>query len=351
MISTFTLLGIDAIPVTVEVDFLRRLPSVAIVGLPSVSVRESADRVRSAMLISGFSFPRQRVVVSLSPADLRKDGTGFDLAIAAAILEKAGHIPPVAERYAFIGELTLGGQVRPVRGAAAFARQHPEITLVCAEGMARKVAAMGGRAIGIQTLGQLGEVASLPLTPASANEETLPPVVDFADVRVDLGILQELALAARTRTPVILVGPPGCGKTMLAARCPGLLPDMTTEEVREVSVVQDAAGLLGDASLRRERPFRAPHHSISVAGMTGGALLRPGECSLAHRGVLFLDEVSEFPRQVMDAGCVREKRVPSLDSCGFTAGLQAQPTRLQPVSSVKHRGHEVLPAACLDDRT
>lgn len=300
MISTFAVHGLDAVPVTVEVDLLNRLPSIAIVGLSALSVRESADRVRSAMLAGGMDFPRRRVVVSLAPADLRKDGTGFDLPIAVAIMEKAGQIPPVPEGYAFAGELTLGGELRDVRGAAAFGRQHPDITLVCGEGMARRVAAMGGRAVGICTLGQVTELSSLPLTPAPLAVST-PAKLDFADTRVDFEVLQQLAMAAHTRTPVLLVGPPGCGKTMLAARCPGLLPDLNDDEIREVTAIRDAAGLMGDASLRLERPFRAPHHSISVAGMLGGARLRPGECSLAHRGVLFLDEIAEFPRHVREA--------------------------------------------------
>lgn len=300
MICTFALVGLEAVPVTVEVDLQNRLPSVAIVGLPSLSVRESADRVRSAMLARGLAFPRCRVVVSLAPADLRKEGTGFDLPVAVAIMEKAGDMPAVPEGYSFAGELTLGGEVRDVRGAAAFALQHPDVTLVCAEGMARRVAAMGGKAIGVRTLGQVTDLPSLPLTPAPGLT-SMPGRLDFADTRVELEVLRQLAMAARTRTPVLLVGPPRCGKTMLAARCPGLLDDLSEAEIRDVTVIRDAAGLMGDACLRTERPFRAPHHSISVAGMLGGALLRPGECALAHNGVLFLDEIAEFPQHVREA--------------------------------------------------
>lgn len=301
---SFALLGVSTVPVTVEVDLLRRLPSVAIVGMPAVAVREAADRVRSAMLACGMDFPRQRVVVSLSPADLRKDGTGFDLSIAAAIMIAADRMKPLPDDYVLYGELTLGGEVRPVRGAAVFAKDHPDLTLVCSVEMAQQVVEMGGRAIGIRTLGQL-----MDLPPLTQKESRVNPcreygpstTLDFKDVKgLPASVTDALVEAAVNRTPILFVGSPGCGKTMLAARLPGLLPPMTENEVREVTAIQAAAGLHHEFSVTSTRPFRAPHHSISPAGMIGGALLRPGECCLAHHGVLFLDEVSEFPRQVME---------------------------------------------------
>lgn len=302
-IKAWALQGVEATPIEVTVDTLNRLPSIAMIGLPALSVREGAERVRSAIVASGFTFPRKRVIVALSPADLRKEGTGFDLAIAVAILKATGQLD-VPDDVSFIGELTLGGEVRPVRGIVAATLAAGTTRVVCAAGSSHLVVEAGGTPIPIRTLGELPAALLLPHT--HIVREELPPsqaALDFSDVRGQDAAIHQLVEASKTRRPVLLVGPPGCGKTMLAARAPGLLPDMTDEERREVLRNHEAAGLVsGDTKLSfMGRPFRAPHHTCSPAGLCGGALLRPGEVTLAHRGVLFLDEFTEFPRASREA--------------------------------------------------
>ncbi len=314
-----TLLGVDGMRITVEVDFLRRLPSVAIVGLPSLSVRESADRVRSAMLASGFEFPRQRVVVSLAPADVRKDGTGFDLPIAAGILLAAGRLDPErCRQYLLVGELTLGGELRPVRGSLAFsalARDLGMTGIVLPPGAAEEAALVTGVDVRVaRTLGQAAEFlgGALELPQPSAARACRPgAALDLRDVRGQAGARQALEVAAAGGHNLLMEGPPGCGKTMLAARIPSILPTLTAEESLACTRIHSAAGLLGGGGLVAERPFRAPHHSISPAGLVGGALLRPGEASLAHNGVLFLDEFPEFPRHAREVlrGPLEDRRI------------------------------------------
>lgn len=315
-----TLAGIDAVRVGVEVDLLRRLPQVVMVGLPAPSVRESADRVRSAIVASGFEFPRLRVVVALAPADLRKEGTGFDLPIAVGILLEAKQIKSVrAARYLFVGELSLSGELRPVRGTLAFA------WLARAEGFAGVIVpvACGPEAAlvdGIEvraatTLSQvaafLNEKGDLPI---AVPRECAPPAfaADLRDLRGQAGAREALEVAAAGGHNLLLEGPPGCGKTMLAARLPTILPRMTLVETLECTRIHSVAGLHApDAGALTVRPFRAPHHSISAAGLIGGASLRPGEVTLAHNGVLFLDEFPEFPRGAREVlrGPLEDRRV------------------------------------------
>jgi magnesium chelatase family protein len=302
--------GVDAVVVTVEVDLLRRLPSVAIVGLPSPSVREAADRVRSAMLASGLEFPRYRVVISLAPADLRKEGTGFDLPIALGILAAAGKLDGERMRgWLLAGELSLGGELRPVRGAlsiACAAREAGFRGVVVPWACAAEAALVDG--VEVRGARTLGEVVAFFRDEGSLEAGACPVaarVADGLDLRDVHGQPQArfaLEVAAAGGHNVLLEGPPGCGKTMLAARLPGILPPLTPREALACTRVHSAAGLRSGApGVTDVRPFRAPHHSVSAAGMIGGADLRPGEASLAHHGVLFLDEFPEFRRDVREA--------------------------------------------------
>lgn len=315
-----TLSGVEAVRVGVEVDLLRRLPQVVMVGLPAPSVRESADRVRSAIVASGFEFPRQRVVVALAPADLRKEGTAFDLPIAVGILVEAKQVKAArAARYLFVGELSLSGELRPVRGTLAFAwlaRAEGFTGVVVPAACAPEAALVEG--IEVRAATSLAEVAAfldeeLEL-PLGVPRPCDPPAftADLRDLRGQTGAREALEVAAAGGHNLLLEGPPGCGKTMLAARLPTILPRMTLAEALECTRIHSVAGLHApDAGALQVRPFRAPHHSISAAGLVGGANLRPGEVTLAHNGVLFLDEFPEFPRGAREVlrGPLEDRRV------------------------------------------
>ena len=308
-IHSMALSGIEGLPVRVEVDLPRRLPATIIVGLPGNAIRESAHRVRSAIDSAGFAYPKKRVVVNLAPADLPKVGTAFDLPIAVGILVADGQVRAAdTANTVFVGELSLDGALRPITGALALtvaAANHGARTIILPAACAAEAAVIDG--IEVLAARTLREVVTwlnegTPLEQPSALEVTQPKsVVDLSEVRGQHRARRALEIAAAGGHNLLMLGSPGCGKTMLASRMPTILPTITVKEAIEVTRVHSVAGIHPSGTgLVSQRPFRCPHHSISNAGLMGNARLQPGEVSLAHNGVLFLDEVAEFNRSALE---------------------------------------------------
>jgi len=306
------LLGVDGVAVEVEVRISSQLPRVDLVGLPEAAVRESVARVRAAIGASGLVFPDRRVTVNLAPAELRKGGAALDLPIAIGILAAAGALEASRlEGLGLLGELALDGRLRPVRGALALC------LAVRDAGCRRVIAPLGNQAetglaprVEVMAAPDLASVVAylqagspLPRAALPARTPRAETSADLSDVRGQEGAKRALEVAAAGGHALLLRGAPGCGKTMLALRLPGLLPALTFDEALEVTRIHGAAGLLAsDAPILAARPFRAPHHTASTAGLLGGGQPpRPGEISLAHRGVLFLDELPEFDRRSLEA--------------------------------------------------
>ncbi len=348
-VMSATVRGVSAQVCSVEVDVAAGLPAVDVVGLAEAAVREARVRVRGAISHAGFGFPIGRIAVNLAPAHLRKDGTGFDLPIAVALLAAHGDVPAGRLHNALLyGELSLDGTVRPVRGALMAAEaaksMHPDgagpsIVLVAADNGAEAALVDG---VVVRTVRHLRDVVAwlkgnddaAPIAvraPAAPTTTTLP---DLSDVRGQPFARRALEIAAAGAHHILFVGGPGAGKTMLARRLPGILPPMENDEALEVTRIASVAGLNIGGGLVAQRPFRAPHHSTTSAGLVGGGapLARPGELSLAHCGVLFLDELPEFQRQTLEM--LREPLENGEVSLSRAAGVVVYPARAVVVAAM-----------------
>ena len=335
---TFALVGVDAEPVYVEVDIGAGLPSFTIVGLPDAAVRESRERVRSALRNSGFRYPDHRVTVNLAPADIRKAGPGFDLTIAAAILSATGQLPrAVVDNYAMAGELALDGAIRSAPGALAMAEGAQGLGLrgvaVAPPDVSQAALVEGIEVMPVEHVSQLSELAEGAIEPAIREEQVAGPddaLPDLSDLRGHPALRRCLEIAAAGAHSLLLIGPPGGGKTLALQRLPSLLPPLSANEVIEVTRIAGVCGENGGPRLRR--PFRAPHHTVSGRALVGGGTPpRPGEVTRAHRGVLFLDELGEFRRDALEA-----LRVPVEDGAvtiARTSGTVSLPCRFMLVAA------------------